>query len=234
MARLARLAAAGQIHLLIQRGHNGQPVFVDRADRETYLRLLRDAAVTSQVAIHAYALTENEVMLLATPLDATGMSRMMQSLGRRYVAAFNRRHGRSGTLWDGRFRATVVEAEHHFAACLCYVELAPLRAGLGRDAQAYPWSSARHHLGLASDPLVSEHPLAWRMGNTPFEREAAHRQLLERALTPQQLEGIKEATLKGWALGSDSFVGAIQEQTGRRARPGRRGRPRKHVEPNGT
>jgi putative transposase len=231
MARLARLAAAAEVHLLIQRGHNGQAVFVDPSDRETYLQLLREAAAMNQVAIHAYALTENEVMLLATPGDASGLSRMMQSLGRRYVAGFNRRQGRSGTLWDGRFRATVIEAEHYFAACLCYVELAPLRAGLGRDAQAYPWSSARHHLGMAADPLVSEHPLVWRMGNTPFEREAAHRQLLERALTPEQVQGITEATKKGWALGSDSFVAAIQERTGRRARPGRRGRPRKGVEP---
>jgi putative transposase len=227
MARLARLAAAGQVHQSVQRGHNGQAVFIDRADRESYLRLLRDAAAVNRVAIHAYALTDSEVHLLATPGDANGLSRMMQSLGRRYVAGFNRHHGRSGTLWDGRFRATVIEAERHFHACLCFVELAPVRAGLALDAQEHPWSSARHHLGLVSDLLVTDHALQWATGNTPFEREVAHRQLLERALSPEQIRGIMEATTKGWALGSDSFAASLQERTGRRAKPGRRGRPRK-------
>jgi putative transposase len=229
MARLARLAVAGQVHLLIQRGHNGQAVFIDSADRESYLRLLREAAAANQVAIHAYALTDSGVSLLATPGEAGGLSRMMQSLGRRYGADFNRRHGRSGTLWEGRFRATVIEAERLLQACICYVELAPLRAGLDSAAQDYPWSSARHHLGLASDPLVTDHPLYWASGNTPFEREAAHGRLLERALTAKQVTEIEHAVTKAWALGSDSFKAALEERTGRRVRPGQRGRPRKAV-----
>ncbi len=227
MARLARLAAAGHVHQLIQRGNNGEPVFIDRLDRESYLQLLREAAAANQVAIHAYALTDNEVNLLATPDDAGGLSRMMQSLGRRYVARFNRRHGRSGTLWEGRFRATVIEAERHLHGCICFVELAPVRAELVRQAQDHLWSSARHHLGLVTDPLVTDHPLYWAIGNTPFDREAAHRQLLERALTSEQALGIADATLKGWTLGSDAFAAALEAQTRRRVRPSRRGRPRK-------
>jgi putative transposase len=229
MARLARLAVANQAHLIMQRGNNGQTVFVDSRDRETLLQLLRQAAAENRVAVHAYALTDNEVVLLATPDEASGLSRMMQSLGRRYVAGFNRRHGRSGTLWEGRFRATVIEAEPLLQACTCFVELAPLRAGLVGSVRDYPWSSARHHLGLASDPLVSDHPLYWAIGNTPFEREAAHQQLLERALTTQQTIEIAEAMRKGWALGSDSFKAAIEAKTGRRVRAGRRGRPRSSV-----
>lgn len=227
MARLARMAVAGHVHLLKQRGNNGQAVFIDRADREAYLRLLREAAAANQVAIHAYALTDSEVKLLVTPSEAGGLSRMMQSLGRGYGAGFNRRHGRTGTLWEGRFRATVIEAERYLQACICHVELAPLRAGLVSAAQDYPWSSARHHLGLASDPLVTDHPLYWVIGNTPFEREAAHRRLLERALTAQQDAEIEDATAKGWALGGDTFKTTLEEHTGRRVRPGRRGRPRK-------
>lgn len=227
MARLARLSAAGLVHQVVQRGNNGQAVFVDRADRESYLQLLREAAAASQVAIHAYALNDNEVLLLATPDDEQGLSRMMQSLGRRYVARFNRRHGRSGTLWEGRFRATVIEAERHLHACICFVELAPVRAGLAREPHEHPWSSARYHLGLASDPLVADHALYWAMGNTPFEREVAHRQLLERALTPEQTRTIAEATIKGWALGSEHFKSMLEAHTQRRVRPGLRGRPRK-------
>jgi len=227
MARLARLAVAGHVHLLIQRGHNGQAVFVDSADRQSYLRLLREAAAANQVAIHAYALTDCEVYLLATPGEAEGLSRMMQSLGRGYGADFNRRHGRSGTLWEGRFRATVIEAEPFLQACICHVELAPLRAGLVSVAQDHPWSSARHHLGLARDPLVTDHPLYWATGNTPFEREAAHRRLLERALTSRQTAEIEYAATRAWVLGSDGFKAALEELTGRRVTPGRRGRPRK-------
>jgi putative transposase len=227
MARLARLAVAGQVHQIALRGNNGQLVFIDHADRESFLRLLREAAAANQVAIHAYALTDNEVELLATPNDERALSRMMQSLGRRYVTCFNRRHGRTGTLWEGRFRATAIEAEHYLRECICYIELAPLRAGLAAAAQDHPWSSARHHLGLASDPLVTAHPQYWTIGNTPFEREAAHGRLLQRALTAEQVAEIEGATAKGWALGSETFKTALEARTGRRVRPLRRGRPRK-------
>lgn len=226
MARLARLAAAGETHLLVQRGHNGQVMFADRADHEAFLRMLRDASLTHRVAIHAYALAGAEVWLLATPAEANSLSLMMQSLGRHYVVAFNQRHGRSGTLWEGRFRATVIEASSFLSTVLAFVELAPVRAGLARDSHEYAWSSARHHLGLARDPLVSDHPLYWAIGNTPFEREVAHRQLLEQGLTPEQQRRIGDAAVKGWALGSEGFVAALEERTGRRARPGMRGRPR--------
>lgn len=230
MARLARLSADGQVHLLVQRGNNGQAVFIDRTDREACLALLREAAATQRVAIHAFALTDEEILLLATPAGAGGLSRMMQSLGRGYVARFNRRHGRSGTLWEGRFRSTVVEAGAGLPDCLVFVETAPIRAGLTADAAEYPWSSARYHLGLDSEPLVTDHPMHWATGNTPFEREAAHRRHLERSLPPARSQQIREAMLKGWALGSEAFIAQVELQTRRRARPAARGRPRKRTE----
>lgn len=226
MARLPRLAAADHVHLLMQRGNNGQRVFVDDRDRERCVQLLREASRVARVAIHAYALTDSEVLLLATPADAQGLSRMMQVLGRRYVGQFNRRHGRTGALWDGRFRATAIEAEAHLLACMAYVELAPVRAGCTFEAQEHRWSSARHHLGLVADPLVTDHPLYWAIGNTPFEREAAHRRLLADGLSAAQLRSIADATTKGWALGSARFAVLLAERTGRRVVPGRRGRPR--------
>ena len=226
MARLPRLAAPGDVHLLMQRGNSGQQVFGDDRDRERYLHLLREAARAARVAIHAYALADSEVLLLATPDDARGLSRMMQALGRRYVSEFNRRHGRSGTLWDGRFRATVIEAETLLQACTCFVELAPVRAGSVAAAPDWRWSSARHHLGLAADPLVSDHPLSWTIGNTPFEREAAHRRLLDQGLAAAQTREIADAVATGWALGSARFAGLLAERVGRRVVRGRRGRPR--------
>lgn len=226
MARLARLSAANQVHLLIQRGNNGEATFVDDDDRVAYLAMLRSAALDNQVRIHAYALTDNEVFLLATPADAGAPGRMMQSLGRRYVARFNRRHARTGTLWEGRFRSTVIEAALHLRDCMCFVELAPVRAGLVHAANEHAWSSARHHLGLAVDLLVTDAPLYWSTGNTPFEREVAHQRLLERALTSEKTLAIEQAARKGWVYGSAAFAAALESETSRRARPRRPGRSR--------
>lgn len=228
MARLPRLAASGHAHLLRQRGNNGQAVFVDADDRERYLVLLRDAALAHGVGIHAYALTDDSVTLLATPDSATGLSRMMQALGRGYVAAFNRRHGRSGTLWEGRFRSAVVEPETRLLEAMVFVETgateAPTTAG---DPLPPRWSSARHHLGLGNDPLVADHPHYWTIGNTPFEREAVHRRLLERGLAESARHAIATALQGGWALGSAGFAAGLAEHVGRRVLPRQRGRPRK-------
>jgi len=226
MARLARLSAANEVHLLVQRGNNGQATFVDDDDRSSFLAMLRNAALDHAVRIHAYALTDSEFMLLATPAAADGLSRMMQGLGRRYVARFNRRHGRSGTLWEGRFRSTVIEPALYLRDCMCFVELAPVRAGLVQSPADHPWSSARHHLGQVSDPVVTDAPLYWASGNTPFEREIAHQRLLERALTSEQVLAIDEAARKGWVYGSASFAARLESAISRRARPRRPGRPR--------
>lgn len=227
MARLPRLAASGFVHLVTQRGNGGQALCADDADRELFVQLLGESAAAQRVAIHAWALVDADFLMLATPGDSTGLSRMMQSLGRRYVAAFNRRHGRSGALWGGRFRATAVEAETLLLPCMAYVELAPVRAGVAHGAERHRWSSARHHLGLAPDARVTDHALYWALGNTPFEREAAHRELLDRGLGEGQLQGIAAAAAKGWALGSPAFAMSLAERAGRRVLPARRGRPPK-------
>lgn len=231
MARLPRLAVPGHVHLVMQRGNSGQRVFADDADRERYLQLLGDAARAEQVAIHAYALTDSEVLLLATPAGAQGLSRMMQAIGRNYVSEFNRRHGRSGTLWDGRFRATVVEADTQLQPCIAFVELAPVRAGSASQAPEHRWSSARHHVGMVVDPLVTDHARHWETGNTPFEREAAHRRRLDAGLDAAQVRRIADATAKGWVLGSPGFAAALAARVGRRVLPARRGRPRALVQP---
>jgi putative transposase len=226
VSRLPRLTLAGQPHLVLQRGVQGQPVFVDDDDYRFFLARLADAAAACRVAIHAYVLLDSEVRVLATPEDATGLGRMMQSVGRTYVAAFNRRHGRSGTLWQARYRATVLEAESWFVNCMRHVESQPVHVG-HPSAVDYPWSSAAHHVGRLASPLVTEHALYWRLGNTPFEREAAYRDLLERSLTSSQSTQIEEATLKGWALGSERFLRELGLQTTRRLAPKPRGRPAK-------
>lgn len=247
MARLARLAVAGWPHLVVQRVHEGQRMVRDDIDRTTLLAALRDAAQSAAVALHAYSVVEDRLLLLATPQDAAGLSAMMQAFGRCYVARYNRRHGRSGSLWAERFRATVIEPARYLLPCMAYVELHPAGAlsaerqeqpadaqGLAAHVAADSWSSGAHHLGRRSDPLVSDHPLYWALGNTPFDREVAYRKLFDEGLATTQVDAISAALHKGWALGSDAFVAELEKAGERRLAPLPRGRPKKLGKPGQT
>ena len=225
MARLPRLVVAGQVHHLVQRGHSAMPVFVDDEDRRAYLAALHDALRGHAVELHAYALLDNQVQLLLRPPSAPALSRMMQALGRRYVAQFNRRHGRSGTIWEGRFRAGVVQAGAHTQQGLLLVDGLMARRGLAVSPATSRWSSAPHRLGLCRDPLVTDPPEFWRLGNTPFEREAAYAALLAQGLGDALALRIEHAAASGWALGSPQFLAEIEQQLGRPARPRAKGRP---------
>ncbi len=239
MARLSRLIVAEQLHLVWQCGLSAPAVFTDAQDHANYLSLLQRWSRLHRVDVHAYALLPHNIYLLVTPhalrqgepdgvAEQGGLSALMQSLGRDYVAAYNRRHGRVGTLWHGRFRAGPVEASRYWAACTQFIEQAPVRQGLASTPGAYPWSSAPHHLGQARSEFLTEHPQRWALGNTPFEREARHRALLAEPLSPQDQAAIESTVLKGWALGSPEFMGMLQRSAGtRRVRPASRGRPRK-------
>jgi putative transposase len=151
---------------------------------------------------------------------------MLQRVGRRYMRRINQRTGRSGTLFEGRYRATVVDSERYLLACLRYIELNPVRAGIVDDPAAYPWSSCRHHLGRRDDPLVAEHPLYRGLGGDPAARGRAYAQLLAEPLEPGFFDAMRSATQSGWALGDDAFRAQIAA-AGRRAAPLRPGRPRK-------
>ena len=227
MARPVRLALAGHLHHVIQRGHNRQAVFVDAEDRATYLAMLRDVVVAHGIAVHAYALLDAEVHLLLTPPTDPALGRSMQALGRRYVAAYNRRYGRTGTLWDGRFRAGIIESKHWLLDSITLIETLPEREHLVSHAADWEWSSARHHLGRLRDPLITEHPGYWSQGNTPFEREAAHAIRLAQGVTPRVARQLLNASLGGRASGSPRFVAGLEALVARplHARP--RGRPRR-------
>lgn len=227
MARLPRLVVPHQPHHIIQRGVDRQAVFRDAEDFGNFLRWLREAAKQFKVAIHAYVLMPNHLHLLATPSDDTGLARMMQWIGRHYVPYFNAKYQRAGTLWQGRYRATVIDSEQYFLVCSKYIELNPVRAGLVANAGDYPWSSFSHHIGAKPDPLITDHALYWALGNTPFDREAAYRELLESALAAEEVAALSEATLKGWPLGSEKFKNALAKQVQRRVAPAKRGRPAK-------
>ncbi len=232
MARLRRLSAPGHPHHLIQRGNNRQATFVDAVDCERYLDTLSELATTHNVAVHAYVLMPNHVHLLVTPSEGEALSALMQALGRRYVAWFNKRHHRTGTLWEGRYRSSVIESERYLFACSRYIELNPIRAGLVADPADYRWSSYGHHVGLRPTPWIREHPLIWSLGNTPFERQAGYRRLFDQPGVASETRDLQEAIQGGWPVGSPQFAKALAGDAGRRATRGRPGRPRNEPVPD--
>lgn len=229
MARLPRLVIPYQPHHVIQRGAGGMAIFIDNADYQVFLRYLREAAKAYKVAIHAYVLMSNHIHLLATPSDSSGFGKMMQWLGRYYVPYFNRRHDRIGTLWQGRYRTSIIDSEHYLMVCSRYIELNPVRAGICARPEDYPWSSYRHHIGLEPDPTIFDHDLYWRLGNTPFDREAAYKALVESGISSDEMATLRGAVQRGVILGTVEFRQSLQKQTSRPIEPAKRGRPRKAV-----
>lgn len=227
MARPTRLVAPGHPHHLVQRGHNRQAIFLDDSDRQHYLADLRQAAAENRVDLHAYALLDNHVHLLATPRGPEALSKMMQALGRRYVAWFNQRHHRSGTLWEGRFKLTVLQADAHLLSCQRFIESHAFRAGLASSLLDQPWSSLPHHLGLRQDPLVTDHACYWSLGNTPFERELSWRRWMEEGVDAGQLARISQALGPMGVLGDEDFRAALAVSTHRDLTKRPRGRPKK-------
>lgn len=225
MARLPRLTIPGYPHHIIQRGNNRQAIFGGSSDYETLLAMFEEHARKSAVAIHAYVLMSNHFHLLATPDSAEGIPQMMQAVGRRYVRHFNQRQGRSGTLWEGRYKSTLIQAERYLLACMVYIDLNPVRAGLVDQPGVYPWSSYPHYAGLRIDRLITPHPLYWELGNTPFAREAAYAELVQTGLPAQQERVLTDSALRGWALGEPDYVADLQKRTERRVSMTRRGRP---------
>jgi putative transposase len=226
MARLPRLALADHLHLVVQQGHNGRAVFLGDADRQDFLAMLNDAARAQQVAIHAYVLLDTEVRLLATPGQDDSLGRLMQALGRRYVSAFNRRHERTGTLWNGRFRSCVLQASAWLLPATLVLESLPVRAGVVAQAGDWRWSSARHHLGRERSALINEHSVYWHLGNTPFERELAHANLLSEGAPTSHVETLDAAVRGAKVCGDIAFRGEVAQRLVRPVQPRRRGRPR--------
>lgn len=216
MARLPRLALAGHAHWLIQRGASGRSVFADDVDRHGYLAALREVAALEQVQVHAYALLDAEAHLLLRPPEAGSLSRLMQAHGRRYVSAYHRRHGGSGTLWDGRFRCAVVEPGPPLLEVLALIDGLAGPEGI---------SSRASRSGAGAPGLVVDPPEFWTTGNTPFEREQAWRARVSDGLPAARASGLLGAAAGGWVIGSAAFASEVSTLTGRPSRPRPRGRP---------
>lgn len=227
MPRLGRYFLPDQPLHVIQRGNNRAPIFFCDEDYRRYRAWLAEAAADYGCAIHAYALMTNHVHLLVTPETATSLPRAMQSLGRRYVRYVNAAYRRTGTLWEGRYRAAPIDSEAYFLACCRYIELNPVRARMVAHPRDYPWSSYAAHARGASDALVAEHPLYRALGRSAAERQENYRALFRAALDAAFLDDLRAATNGGWAMGGERFKRKIAKALKRRVAPLPKGRPPK-------
>jgi len=225
MARPTRLELPGIPLHVIQRGNNRAACFFGEMDRRFYLKCLREAAGRRNCAIHAYVLMDNHIHLLATPNEPGAVARMLQDVGRRYVRIINTIHGRTGTLWEGRFKSSLVDSESYLMTCHRYIELNPVRAALTAEPGAYPWSSHRHYSSGAHDKLITEHPVFVGLGPSDAERRAAFCSLFDEQFDASTLRLIRDAANAGSALGSQSFLARTEALLGRRVRLPIRGRP---------
>ena len=216
MPRPPRLVMPGVPLHVVQRGNNRMATFHHAADRECYREALDRASRRFGCAIHAYVLMTNHVHLLITPDDDSGPSHMMQSIGRKYVRYVNGRYERTGTLWEGRFKSSLVYSERYFLTCSRYIELNPVRAQIVAEPDQYPWSSHRHNALGEADALVTPHGTYVALGSSLAERRAAYRALFEAPLALQTLNIIRQATNDGGVLGDDDSIERIESTVRRR------------------
>lgn len=192
---------------VIQRGNNRSEMFGDTEDHDVFRYLLRQAAASCDVQIHGYVEMPTHFHLLATPIRPESLSRMMQRLGARYVPYFNQRHERTGGLWEGRYRASLIDSSEYWMTCLRYIELNPVRAGLVEAPDQYAWSSYHANALGVEDPVLTTHPLYSSLGSTVDECRLQWRSLCGQGLAPKDLAVIRRAIHCGWSLEEPEAAG---------------------------
>lgn len=203
MARQPRLDLAGLPQHLIQRGNNRQSCFFDDDDRRLYLEWLQEAARKCGGSVHAYVLMHNHAHILATGAENGALGRMMQSLGRRYVRYINSTYGRTGTLWEGRYKSNPIDNDRYLLTCYRYVELNPVRASIVGRPGGYVWSSYNCNANGKKDDLISPHETYLSLGKTTAARISAYRRLFQNTINEDDLKTIREHVNSGRLLGSE-------------------------------
>ncbi len=227
MPRLPRLNLPGIPQHIVQRGNNRQACFFEEQDYTIYLDKLKEYSQKYNVQVHSYVLMTNHVHLLLTPQEGDGVSKLLQSLGRYYVRSINQTYGRTGSLWEGRFKSALIDSENYFLTVSRYIELNPVRAAMVKHPAEYPWSSYQMNALGKEIKLLSPHSCYLSLGKTNVSRQAAYSALFEQLIPEFTLEEIRHAINKAWVLGDDRFKQQVEAQTGRRASPLLRGGDRK-------
>jgi len=218
---------------IVQRGHNREPCFFAEEDYHTYLHWLNEALRKEQCTLHAYALMTNHVHLLLTPRDAKAVPQLIIALGRRYVQYINVSYRRTGTLWDSRYKSSLIQAETYLLACQRYIELNPVRANMVDDPANYRWSSYRSNALGQGSAILTPHPLYQSLGATGEERQSAYRALFRAQLDAEAISDIRLALNQSQPLGNERFYQHIEQMTGQRRESKPRGRPRAENESGG-
>lgn len=228
MPRQPRYHLVGVPQHVIQRGNNRQATFFSDEDYQRYLADLKIASEQHQCEIHAYVLMTNHVHMLMTPKTKDGIAKTMQSLGRRYVSYINHTYGRTGTLWEGRYKAALIDSEHYLLSCYRYIEMNPVRAeGMAEHPGDYPWSSYSANALGQHNPLLVQHEQYLALGLDDNARQQAYRELFDSQLSAKDLTEIRDSLNQCRIWGSEHFKDQIEKSLSRRVRPGKAGRPKK-------
>ena len=225
MARQARTVIPGQAMHVMVRGNNRETLFFSDEDRRTYLEWLREAARQFGCAVHAFALMPNHVHLLMTPQSEDSLAKTMQSLGRRYAQYFNQQHRRSGTIWEGRYRSSLIDPDY-FLRCQRYIELNPVRAGFESNPQSSTWTSFSAHIGESSESWLVDHQYFWRLGNTPFERQMNWASFVKEGAPHWEDRQITESLIRSKPWVSDIYAKKLFKDAPEMTVIRHRGRPR--------
>jgi len=230
MPRKPRFILPGQPHHVIIRGINREPIFYDDADYRCYLQRLKEALEKHKCDLHAYVLMANHVHLLLTPHLEECIGKAIQMLGRYYVQYFNTTYGRTGSLWEGRYKSALVDSEQYLLTCYRYIELNPVRAQMVMHPSEYPWSSYRCNGVGQVNPLITTHYKYDELGRTDEARQRGYRALFKEHISEKQLVEIRAATHKEWVLGSEYFKEKIAQELERQTMPLPRGGDRKSAQ----
>lgn len=206
MARALRCSIPGVAQHVIQRGNNRCATFSSPQDHRYYLACVRNGCLKFDCRVHAYVMMTNHIHLLVTPTTDDGVSKLLQHIGRKYVSYYNRVHERTGGLWEGRFKSSLIDSEEYLFTCMRYIELNPVRAGLVADPGGYAWSSFRANALGRGDPVVVPHELYLQMGSDPDTRRRNYVLMFEEQIPDRILERIRRAGMRGWALGGQRFL----------------------------
>jgi len=216
---------------IVQRGHSRDPVFFETGDYQAYLHWLHEAAERYDCDIHAYVLMTNHIHILATPKKADSISLMMQYIGRHYVPYINYTYGTSGSIWEGRYKASLIQDETYLLTCMRYIELNPVRADMVSSPGAYRWSSYRMNGQGKNNMLVTQHFLYKLLGKTTDLRIEAYKALFKGHIDKDDLDDIRTSLQSGTPLGNDYFKQKIEEKLKCKVGQPKRGRPKRALTP---
>ncbi len=229
MPRKPRLVLVGYPHHIILRGNNKSTIFYDDKDKRFFIDCLKNAKLKTNSKIYSYCLMPNHVHLIVEPSMELGLSNMLQSLGRKYVQYFNHRYKRSGTLWEGRFKSSLISKDNYLIMCSRYIELNPVRAKIIKAPEEYIWSSSASKIGTSTQGIIDYDPFYLSMGKQEEERRQNYKKFLYEPLKSNELNFIRLATQKGSAIGTNEFIERISNFLGREIALKKRGRPKKSL-----